>query len=406
MSFFSSFNKGVAECVGAEIHFEQSGEMDCFLCEASIDKSRLTIGNKTKAQGALKDILPKILKKPIALTLTGKGILIKKTNKTEILSSPNLDQVFPNLKAEHFYIQNFISGESSFIALVRKETVDRLLEAFAAAGLQVLSLSLGPFCVSHILDQLNTYGNKFVFNGHSVEYTKELAWIDYVYSPGLKSEFPIKIDIEPIAEDMIIAYASAFQLLMYDNLDAIETSVDKTAFAHSEFRESLKFKSRSVAILGFFFIVLLVNIFVFNYYNEQNQGLSLTAGQSSTNMESIQQLQSGIQSQEKLIQELGWNKGISYAYLCDQIGQSTPSNVRLLELTVNPALTESNLTLGKTIVYETGKIKVSGQVTDVKTINDWMYLLKDKPWVKKINLESFFPDEQKQVQKFTLTIIY
>ncbi|MDB5012817.1 MAG: hypothetical protein JWQ25_1019, partial [Daejeonella sp.] len=156
----------------------------------------------------------------------------------------------------------------------------------------------------------------------------------------------------------------------------------------------------------FFFIGLLINFFVFNYYNDQNQNLSLAVGQSSSNIESIQQLQSGIASKEKLLQDLGWNKGVSYAYLCDQIGLSTPSNVQLLELNINPALAVSNLTLGKTITYETGKIKVSGQVTDVKTINDWIYVLKDKSWVKKINLKSFFPDEQKQVQKFTLIITY
>ena len=111
--------------------------------DLSLQKNQLQVDRKKEYKLKLEQFGDLPLKGPFALTLTGKGILIKKTARLASITEQQLRQLFPGFTAEEFYAQHFPSGEQSFVAFIRKETADPILEAFRRQGVQVLVFSLG-----------------------------------------------------------------------------------------------------------------------------------------------------------------------------------------------------------------------------------------------------------------------
>ncbi len=395
-------------CTGVELHILPDGAYDWRVCSVSLAGNSLNIDSKTEVPGDTAAVLKKFPKdKPLALTITGKGVLIRKAPAMEEIGENQLNQVFPNLEADQFYIQNFISGGQSFVSIIRREIIDGLMDVLSAEGLNILLLTIGPFTASHILKQLNTYGQEICFDGHEVQYNKEWEWTEYRYAAGKKSEFPLKIDLESIPEQYLLAYAAAFQLALYPRLAAVSLPVGQAENNLYEFQQKQQFQFRAGCILAVFFVVLLLNFLLFSYYNSANEALLSQVSQSSAGIESLRNTEKEIASNEKLLKELGWSRGVRYAWIADQLGQTVPAGLSLREIAINP-LNTVETGRQRREVYDTGKIKIRGEASDPGAVNNWLYLLKGKSWVKGVNLDSFSPSSSSgdNKQEFSITISY
>lgn len=344
-------------------------------------------------------------KHPIVLTLTGKGILIKKTVRLNSLNLQSIQQVFPAYQAEAYYLQHFQSGELSYLAFIRKELTDPILEAFHNQGTPVLSLSLGPFVVNPVIDQLNCYDAFLNFDGHQIVLTMEKDWQDYTYLPGVMSSYPLKIDIESIAEQFVLAYATAFQLLLHDRLEMIAVPLPALNDALQEYMAKLKFEQGGKLLFLGSFVLLFLNFLLLTYYQSTNQELLTKAGARSNLFADKEQLTADLKEKELQVKQIGWNQGYSYAYLCDQIGQTLPPGILLTVLKINE-MQEPGTGLAKKTPAETGHISITGTSPGIYQINDWMYALQQKAWVKKVRLEAYTKDQQQGTEVFTLTLNY
>jgi Tfp pilus assembly protein PilN len=391
-------------CVGIELHILSDGETSCRMCDISLDNNSLSINSKFEVTGDLLDILKKIpVEKPISVTLTGKGVLTKKTSKEEELSDDKLLRLFPNINPGQFHIQNFISGDFSFISIIRKEVLDGILKTFEKRDLKILLVNLGPFASSNILKQINSYGTEIRFDGHLIILSEAGAWNDYKHSALTKSPFPLKIGIEPIPEQYLLAYAAAFQLALYHKLNAVVLPVDAVVKSLDDFEQKQKFNFRFAAVLGVFFVLLMVNFLIFSYYSSKNNVLLAEVSQSTASVETIQQTENDIKKSEALLKELGWYKGISHAWLADQLGQSLPADIKLREVAINP-LNTIETDRQRLEIYKFGTIEIKGEAKNLEPVNEWIYLLKNKTWLQKINLDSFSPSTENETQIFSITI--
>ena len=396
----------LSSCTGMEIHIRPDNSFSCRYCTVSLEKDSLSIDQKQEAEADRTSLFKKVpADKPLAITLTGKGILIKKIAATQEVSSEQLSQYFPNLKAEDFYLQNFQSGNTLYLSIISKQLVDEILQLAEKAGLKILLLSIGPFAVGQVLRQLNSYDHQLVFDGHRILYNKSFEWEEYQYQPGANAEFPIKIGIEPLKEQFLLAYATAFQLALYERLNAAELEVETVKSQLLQFKQDKVFKFRTGALLMLTFLLLLINFLVFNYYNEENAVLLSRVTQNTESTQSLNQLSKDIAMQESLLKKLGWHKGTSYAWISDQLGKSVPAGVSLTELQVNPLnATESNRLRKE--VYETGKIKIKGESRELGPVNEWIYGLKELGWCKQVNLDSFSPATEGDNRVFELTLVF
>lgn len=396
---------GLASCNGAELHLRGDGTYMLRLVKISLQKKLVHIDQKKEYTGSLKQLVESVDQEPLAITLTGKGVLIKRTEKLEAVSEQSLQRLFPQMKLAEFYVQHFPAGAFSFIAMVRKEIVDEVTGAFKKGGTPVALLSLGPFVVDQVLPQLNAYSGNLQFDGHQVILNEAKEWDTYQYHADYQSSFPIKVDIEVLPEVFLLGYATAFQLILNDRLNLIEPDIPEIQENLRELSAKLKFRKYGTLLLLLFFVLLMVNFLLLSRYTSDNQVLMSQAGQKSDLFENRQKLEESLKQKEGLVKRLGWNKGYPYAYLCDQIGQTVPAEIKLDEIQINPLLNAVK-GLTKESQLEVGQMRIRGQAKSVYSVNDWIYLLKEKKWVKEVRLEKYTSDDQKQTQVFTIHLSY
>lgn len=390
---------------GAEINLKSNGSCSIRVVKLSLSKKLIQIESKKEYSGSLAEVLKNDFNGPLALTITGKGLLIKKTARLEQVTEQGLQHLFPQMKLSEFYVQHFPTGAYSFIAIIRKEIIDTIISAFKVKQVDILLLSLGPFVVDQVMPQINSYGAQLTFDGHDITFDGDKNWQEYSFMAGEGSAFPLKIDIESIPEKYLLAYATAFQFILHEQLNLIEVLSTGIKQNLIDYSAKLKFKKHGMQILMFFFILLMLNFLVFSHYNSDNQELMSKAGQKSYVFENRQKLEEDVKIKESTVQKLGWNKGYSYAYLCDQIGQTLPKEIKLEEMQVN-SLSGISSGLLKAPQLDNGSMRIKGETSSIYAVNNWIYTLKEKHWVKEVRLEKYMTDDQKGAQIFTLFLSY
>ncbi|HWW40108.1 PilN domain-containing protein [Pedobacter sp.] len=388
MAFDFNFKSGLSSSKGLELKLQADGLIDVRLVELSLKGKMIQIGLKKQYTAELGQIADG-LSGPLAITVTGRGVLIKKTKKLDEVREAALQQVFPGFNLTEFYVQNFISGEDSFLAVVRKDIVDKMIAAFKKKGVEVLMLGLGPFVVDQVLPQLNVYQDSLSFDGHRIKFREDKSWESYTQQLETDTGFALKIDLETMPEPFLLSYATAFQLILAEVLEPIEVDAPEIGENRAEYIAKLKFEKRGVLVLGLFFVLLLLNFLLFGFYNSSNQEMEGRAGRKSDLSANKKKMETEIKEKEVLVKKLGWNKGLGYAYICDQIGAGLPGSATLTEMSV-----------------ESGLIKLKGTAENVYAINDCIYTFKKKSWVKDVQLEKYTADDQKQAQVFTITLNY
>lgn len=396
---------GLGACAGAEVHLKQDGSYDVRLVMLSLNRKLIRIDEKRCYAGSAAKIADFVFEGPLAITITGKGVLIKKTSRLEMVSAGTLQHLFPTLKLEEFYVQHFPVGMYSYVAIVRREIADAVTSIFNKQGAEVLQLGLGPFVVDQVIPQLNSYGELLKFDGHELVLNEEKEWLEYNYSSAKEEGFFLKIDIETIPQEYLLAYATAFQLILNDKLDVVEASSENIKHNLSLFFAGLKFRFYGTAMIIFFFVLLMINFLVLSLYNSKNEELMSKAGQQSYIFENRANLEKDLKDKEFLVKKLGWNKGYKYSFLCDQIGACLPKELTLDELQIN-ALNHSKTGLLKSAPLELGSMKINGYTNNVYAMNKWIYELKQKSWVKEVKLEKYAADDQHQTQVFTILLRY
>lgn len=389
----------------AEVHLNSDGTCSLRLVKLSLSKKLIQIETKKAYSGSLTDILKNDFSEPLALTITGKGLLIKKTTRLEHVTEQGLQHLFPQMRLSEFYVQHFPTGANSFIAIIRKEIVDAIITAFKVRHVDILMLSLGPFVVDQVIPQVNSYGEQLKFDGHNIHFDADKNWLEYSFAINTGAEFPLKIDMENMPEKYLVAYAAAFQLILHNQLNVIEVVQAEIKQNLTEFFAKERFKKHGMQLLLFFFALLMINFLVFNYYNSGNQDLMNKAGQKSYVFENRQKLEEDVKIKERMVQKLGWNKGYAYAYLCDQIGQTLPKEIKLEEMQIN-SLYGTGSGFLKAPLLDNGSMRLKGQTSSIYAVNNWIYSLKEKQWVKEVKLEKYMADDQKGAQIFTLLLNY
>src|SRR6202012_6183127 len=99
-----------------------------------------------------------------------------------------------------------------------KTDADAYIKQLNDLGFNEVMLSLGAYPVIHILPQLNIYNDDVRFDGHLIKRNQQQEWTSYSYHKDNRSQFPVKAESETLAEEVVLSYAAAFQLLLHDRL--------------------------------------------------------------------------------------------------------------------------------------------------------------------------------------------
>jgi len=389
---------------GIQIHLGNDGH-GIQLCAVEANGNQLDITKKISGLSALaqlKEHLPS--KAVVALNLSGKGILQKRIDKIESIDANAFSKVLPNAKVGDFYIQNFISGEHSFVSVVRKSEADRWIGQLKELSFQPILLSLGVYPVDHIIPQLNVYEQEAVIGGYEIQRNERGEWLDVKPVDG-KPSFAVKLGSEKIDDQLLIPYASAFQVVMAGKLDPIVAQAEElNQMLQSKLAEQ-KLKVRGAIVLAVVFTLLLGNFILLSWLNSSNTALSEQVGKSAETTSNQQEIAGRIKEKEALLHTLGWDGGINKSALIDQVASLLPPEIKLSEIAVNP-VDIAGSRLQKGVVFYDRKIVISGNSEKIVPVNEWIARIQTRPWAKHIRLENFAYNNELNTGQFTISIDY
>jgi len=396
-------SKGTLDRVlGVELKFLKDNRISCRFSLVMRQGDLVDIVQEKQLEGTLVEVLQVLPKQhPIALNITGKGLLNK---KLPILDDSNVDalfhQAFPGVDRNDFHIQKVFGANNGLISIIRKQIVDELLGKMLRAGLVIYSFSLGAMVSSVIWPQLNSYGQELKFDGHFFKLDENREFLSYENGQAYQSQFPVKVGETPIDQQLILAYASAFQLLLHDRLLQVRADVAVVNVAFDNFIFNSHLQKKTKYFIFSLFGMLLLSFLLFSHYSEKNAQLMSSLGAKSADADQAAILQKNILDNETLLKRLNWNGGYHHGFLLTELGSSLPMQLRLNELSINDYKSD------KEKPEHIPLIRILGSSNDPLRVNNWIFELKKKPWVKSVALLKFQEDRAQEQYQFTLNITY
>ncbi|MCW8311114.1 hypothetical protein K7A41_07760 [Sphingobacterium sp. InxBP1] len=391
-------------CIG--ISLRQEGEALSFrCCKVRLDKQQLEIEETWEVADweLLSNSKNQMI--PVALHLESRQILIKEST-TLFQDQDQLRTIFPSYDAARFYSVQFRGDTTNWIAFVRKDFVSDILDRLDTAGYQVIKLFIGPFLLDNILEQLNSYSNEYYFDRHAIHINAESRqWQRYQWANSFESRFALKIGDHPIKPQFVTAYAAAFSTLMADYIGDLSLAVPKVEEQRQLWLEKQKFKNNLALLTGALFLLLLINTFLFSHYYQENQDLESRVSTQQSTQKDLGKLEAEIKQNEQLLSQLGWNGGVSKAWLLDQIAYTIRqyTQITLSQVQINP----QTKALGNAVLQQPDQIVVKGNSPTLEMLNLWLRELKNNPWITKVSIEEYGNKQHDDtLDAFTIKINY
>jgi len=396
---------GIKQAAGLAIVIGKDGNAVVHYCQVALDGKNLSF--ESKLTGLSLQELKKQVKAgvPLGVNISGRGVLYKQLERVEEIGASNFSSVLPNASIDEFYVQHYLSGGHSFVAVIRKTEADKWLDAVSEQGLSPLMLSLGPFPVTHILPQLNIYDEEIVFAGIKIVRSADKSWEKVSFQEGFQAPYTIKVESEALDQQLLLPYAAAFQLLLSGKLDAVKAGVPALKSVFEGQISDRKFKVNGMAILLVFFVLLLGNFVWLSGLNAENTRLAAEVSSSARTSTDQQALNDEIKQKESLLKELGWDGGINKSSLIDQAAAMMPAEITLKEISINPVDATADHGFGG-IKFQERKILIRGESAQIIPVNEWAARLKSKKWAKNVELDSYNFNNELNTGIFTIMLTY
>lgn len=331
---------------------------------------------------------------PIALSISGKGILHKRLEKiTEPEPSKLLAQAIPNAKASDFYLQTHTNSFYTFISIARKPVVEEIIGQFAALSLHLIAVSFGGMAFVSTIPLLEEV-SPVQAGEHQFELKKkELERYSNNQTPSSTS---LLISGESISNAQAIAYSTAFQQFLPF---PIEAEIPALVTAKEEYVQKQVFTKLGWGVLSFFLVLLLANYLVFSHLSKETERLSMATGLQKSQLEQMNRLTKEVGEKEKFFKNEGWMQSSRASFYADRIAETVPESVLLTSLDINPLDQKSSREARKKL-FEDGLIVITGHCKRPIDLNGWIKRLKDFTWAQKVDVENYSYDSGDKIGKF------
>jgi hypothetical protein len=389
---------GSGRVAGIELFFLPDGSYKISLVQLSLKKSLITFDKRSAENFKSLDELKMATDKnvPVSLILNGKGILTRKVfREKDEDDSTLLSQALPNAKISDFYLQK----KDNYVTVARRETVDEILSQLKAAGLSLISLSIGPLAGLSIIPFIKDAGNNIFFAGH--EYFLDNGHLkDCKYNPAAE-EKEITIGEERIPDRQAMAYAAAFQEILA--LDRAQVGDENIGQGAEEYKYKNLLKYLTIIISSTLIALIAFNIFFSFYLDSQNRDLGSKQRGYQLMLNKLDSLEIQIKEKEKFLKESGWLEDSKISYFSDRIASTVPATVKLKEMAVN-SLNDKASTTEKKLIFNNGTIILLGHCKEATVLNPWINKLKGFDWIREVKVHSYAYNEKNKEGDFNIQI--
>ncbi|WP_149915207.1 hypothetical protein [Sphingobacterium cavernae] len=388
-------------CIGLEVDINLSEQILSTYIERKAKSINIKDFNSFNNIKEVAEYVQNIGDALVSLYVKGKGILIKSIesldpNKSE-LSEKEIQNLLPSYTTENFYNVQFKGKDKIWLAIVKRQPVDDLLNSLRENNILPIQVFIGPFGLSNILKQINIYNNSYIFHGHRIETDENGEWISYDFSVEHQNPFNIKVGNKTISHEYLSSYAAAFSTLLYDFLPNLSLTKDDLEFQFLEAKEKIKLNLNSKIVLGVLFILLVTSTIFFHHYYQQNQQLSNSISTQNISEKQLEELIKQTRDQEQKLKQLGWNGGISKAWLLDQLGISLNDSpaITLTNIAINPSQEKRVGHQIDTEIDNRNTIRLSGFVYSLESLNSWIRKLNQTKWIETVRITKYTKAEKK-----------
>ena len=296
------------KAAGLELLLLPNNEWRMTLCVLAVEKGRVMVVDKIKGLTSVSELrqhLPEGM--PVALGVDGKSILHKRIALEENSSVNPVDRLkamIPNLNLPEFCLQSYFFHGGAYLSLIRKDTLDQILDTLRKAGIWVVQATTGPFVVSTLLRVLEAK-EEMVFNGYQLTLQDWQIQSYRTTAPADSESSPVfRIGEESLEGEWLLAYAAALGLLT-SHSDVPALSAEGVTTNRHEWEQRRIFRVAGWTVLLSLLLILLVNFLLFSQFSHQNaQLLSQTDG-SDHSTEKIARLRTELKERQQFFLAAG-----------------------------------------------------------------------------------------------------
>lgn len=360
---------------------------------------KLTTSNKAEHILGFDDLEKQLdIQIPVALSITGKGVLSRKVTSIDTQWPENLLEVLPNAKPEQFVGQVFQLYNEAHLSFARKDLVLDIIEQFRALDIHIVHLNVSLLNIQDILPLIDQK-DKTLHIGDSVLNLKDQK----LQAVAKRSEVvttTVSIGGEELPSSFLTAFASGFQVLV--RIPIVIFNLTKLENWKEDYWFKRWIKIGGWRILIGMFVLLLGNFILFSYFTNKNQKLGLELSFYEKQLAELQVLEIQLQNSESLT---GTNNILEHSktsFYADQIAAIVPPGIQLKELHIFPALNSSKREK-EYFSFDKKVIHILGQNNKVMMLNLWIKQLEGLDWVEEVKVLPY--KEQNGIGQFDLELL-
>jgi hypothetical protein len=398
----------IHQATGIEICYLPEGEITINITTVKLVKNNVVKVNDHNFLSNLNELRKKIsIEIPIALVISGKGVLFKQIAVTEIPPNP-IEAVLPTANPAEFYVEITRANNNAFVSVIRKEPLDRLLLELKDAGFKLLSVSLCGFKVlSSILPLLEPENNWILTTYFKISKDKDNYLAGVTTAPFNKNTYEkieYNIGDQYIYSSSLLSFSAAASLVA----EPLDISPSFKVQTIQKERESfIYFKWYKAAVWGTLtssFLLLFANFLIYNYYFTNNKEFELSHSLSNTEEEKKANLTKIINQKEAFMVRGGLTNHSRLSLLADRVASMVTESMILTSMKLNPVYS-NDFTNDEITTFKKDTIEVTGICDDPTELSVFTENLKTGTIFKNVSINNYIYKKETGKGYFSIEII-
>lgn len=337
----------------------------------------------------------------IGVSIQGDDVLFKKivAGGASIQSAKDAARTaFPFLKPEEFYIQQYQTAGNIFVAVIRRETLNSIVQSLNAVGVIPYHISVGPFTFAQLLPWLPDTLDRFTLGGYDV------------MSSGSEITEIVQVPNKP---DQVSLRPEAIQSALPLNLSIILEMLSPGRMSFDELGENLVgtlknqhdyktvYNAFRIGVAAVLFVLLAINVVYFQKYTRLNDALKEQHTSAILLKNKLEEVNGAYEIKKRFVDSLKLSSSRRISFYADRLAKSRPASIRWEALRIYPEIKKYN---ADNLRFDQGAVFVKGTCDSPVELQRWIGLLQEMTWIDAIAGQKYLFNEEKNIGEFEFSI--
>lgn len=293
-----------------------------------------------------------------------------------------VNHAFPNININDFYFEILTqSNNINFIALCRKDDVNRLILEYEKQNISIIAISLGNCALNSVS---NFFKDDVIYTSNCNIQFKDKQII--AINKGNTFLKTYNINGLTLLNTHLLSFSAALKIILNNNTNT-NNFLDYTKKLLLKYKEKRFFIQFLKASIVFILVTLLINFLIFNYYFNKNSSLEQVSKINQSAKNNIVKLNKIVSEKDKMISDLLKSKSSKSSFYVDRIIKKLPKSILLSDIKYQPLL--KSIKQLKKIEINKNVIEVYGTTANNEIFSSWLNQLEKSSWIHKIDIINF-----------------